>query len=156
MTDWVFHERARELEGELRLLTVRIEKGIKPCHWICTPDGDGGGEWCPDCGYYKVRHLRRHDRKRRGAYLLDGGWPTEDDHTCFCAGCGAILDASLTDYGVEQELDHFRMYGVTPGSAIVAYYVAEVLAQVACTTPEDAWKAEEACTAAEALLWSAT
>lgn len=38
---------------------------------------------------------------------IDGVGRTEHDSTPFCEECGALLDGCLTEYGVEQELEHF-------------------------------------------------
>jgi hypothetical protein len=95
--------------------------------WISTPDGDLGTEWCTDCGYYKVRNLRRRDRKRGEDYILDGGWRTEEEHFCFCASCGTRLDVSLTDYGVREELAHYEECGFSTSRADDAYELGELL-----------------------------
>lgn len=100
---------------------------VKNHHWISTPDGDLGSEWCGDCGYYMVRHLRRRDKKQRRDYLLDGGWRTESDHTCWCAGCGMRLDCCLTDYGANEELAHYRTYGIQSFCAEIAYDLADLV-----------------------------
>lgn len=85
-------------------------------HWICTPHGeyetDNGNDWCEDCGRFMFRHLRRKDRKRAQDYFFDGGWTSESDSHRFCAHCGCWLRISLTSYGVEEELAHYREHGV--------------------------------------------
>ena len=106
---------------------------LKRCHWIVTPDGDLGTEWCTDCGYFKVRNLRRHDRKRRQDYLLDGGWRTDHDHTPFCEACGELLDGNLTNYGSVTELEHYQEYGFSTNVILDAYFLEEML----CNLPND-------------------
>jgi len=79
---------------------------------VCWIHGaDGGDCWCRSCCYFKVRHLRRHDKKNRRDYCVDGGWGTEEDGPRFCKGCGKPLDVSLTTFAVESELDHFLSGG---------------------------------------------
>jgi hypothetical protein len=95
--------------------------------WISTPDGDLGSEWCSDCGYYKVRNLRRRDRKRAEDYILDGGWQTEEDHFCHCVACGVRLDVSLTDYGVQDAVRCFEECGFSTNPAEDAYEISEIL-----------------------------
>lgn len=85
-------------------------------HWICTPSGEyetnSGNDWCRTCGTFMFRHLRRKDRRNAGDYFFDGGWRTESDCHRFCAHCGCWLRISLTSYGVEEELYHYRENGV--------------------------------------------
>lgn len=124
-----------EYVEEVTLLEERIHpifKGIKIRYprWISTPDGDQGEEWCSDCGYYKVRNLRRRDRKRRTDYILDGGWRTEEDHFCNCVACGVILDVSLTDYGLEEAVRTFEECGLSTSTQVDAYEIGEMLRHV--------------------------
>lgn len=103
---------------------------LKFPRWISTPDGDQGEEWCPDCGYYMWRHLRRHDRKRREDYFLDGGWRTESDGFRFCAGCRIRLDVCLTDYGVEENINHYEECGFSASPRDDAWEINELLEAV--------------------------
>lgn len=96
------------------------------CHWISTPDGDNGYEWCPTCVYYKVRNLRRHDRRRREDYRVDGGWRTEHDSFPICHGCGAFLDGSLTEYGAREEIEYYRSSGLSTRADVDALYLSEI------------------------------
>lgn len=105
----------------------KVAKETKPCHWISTPDGDQGSEWCPDCGYYKVRNLRRHDRRHRRDYILDGGWRTDHDSMPICAGCGAILAGSLTSYGASEELAYYLESGLSEAPHTDAIYLSEIV-----------------------------
>ncbi|WP_370677574.1 hypothetical protein [Pleomorphomonas sp. PLEO] len=105
----------------------KVAQETKPCHWISTPDGDQGDDWCPDCGNYKVRNLRRHDRRRRREYILDGGWCTDHDSMPFCAGCGSILSGSLTSYGSAEELAYYLENGLSETPRVDAIYLAEIM-----------------------------
>lgn len=111
----------------------KIAVETRRCHWISTPDGDNGHEWCKTCGHYKIRNLRRHDRKRREDYILDGGWRTEHDYQPMCHGCGAYLDGCLTKYGARQGMDHYRSEGLSTRPDIDALYLSEILGSL----PED-------------------
>lgn len=108
--------------------------------WISTPDGDEGREWCTDCGWHKLRNLRRRerDRSKRGDYILDGGWRTEEEHFCFCAHCGCRLDISLTDYGVDEALACFEECGFSTAQTEDAYEIGEVLRSVEFRYSDDA------------------
>lgn len=103
---------------------------IRYPRWISTPDGDLGSEWCSDCGYYKVRNLRHRDRKRQRDYILDGGWRTEEDHFCFCEGCGVRLNVCLTDYGAEEAIRTFEECGFSTAKNQDAYELVELLERV--------------------------
>lgn len=98
-------------------------------HWICTPAGEyetnNGNDWCKQCGMYMFRHLRKKDRKRLKDYYFDGGFRTESDSHRFCAHCGCWLRISLTSYGVEEELAHYRENGV--GSDENEAYALDIL-----------------------------
>lgn len=115
----------------------RIAVKRRPFHWILTPDGDHGEEWCPDCGHFKVRNLRRHDRKRRADYILDGGWRTEHDGIRICAGCAAFLDGGLTTYGAKSELEYYRECGLSTQRDVDALYLSEIIGSL-CFDDEDA------------------
>jgi hypothetical protein len=125
---------------------------LPPCHWISTPDGDQGSEWCYCCGRAMVRHLRRQDRRRRGDYILDGGWRTDHDHRVFCAGCGCQLDGSLTTYGALEELDYFRDLDPASASNQDAYDLSEVLLTLDVTSEDDADAALEAIAIARRIV----
>ena len=92
-------------------------------HWFA---GDAPG-WTRDCGVnfcypcaeaildlFYEEHPELDERDEDGELALDarpvcidGVGRTEHDSTPFCEECGALLDGSLTEYGVEQELEHF-------------------------------------------------
>ncbi|WP_454919261.1 hypothetical protein [Xanthobacter sediminis] len=117
---------------EVTALLERIEllipqRTVPAPRWISTPDGDLGSEWCTNCGYYKWRNLRHHDRKRREDYHLDGGWRTEEENFCFCAGCGVRLDVSLTAYGVDNALEYYEDCGFSSARSEDAYEIGEML-----------------------------
>jgi hypothetical protein len=69
-----------------------------------------------------VKHLRRRNPRHKKEFCIDGGWGSEEESAAFCIGCGAPLAYSLTDYGVEQELEAFLDYDfsredITPRTA---------------------------------------
>ena len=99
--------------------------------WICIPGGyyetKNGSDFCDDCGWFIMRHLRRKDRKRKSDYLLDGGWRTENDGQSFCAHCSIPLRVSLTDYGLSEELEYYRENGVHRNSLFVDAYSLDLM-----------------------------
>lgn len=133
----------------------------RAAHWIGSPDGEytgsNGSDWCRTCAIFVIRHLRRHDRKHREDYRLDGGWRTEHDHQPFCAHCCERLDGSLTTYGAEAEVECWQTYGVRPGNPYEAHSLWETLNVLGyASKPEDVEMAVQACDFAEAFLWCAT
>ena len=85
---------------------------VKPEHWV--GGGDEGLSYCRDCCLAEVAKLGSDDLR------LDGGWVGECDAAPFCETCQHPLDYTLTDYGVEEELNHFEEYGFdldSPGDA---------------------------------------
>lgn len=90
-----------------------------PCHWIGgTGDvkrfpHDAAADFCRECAeseisdYYEAHpELASEDDER--ALFVDGGWGTEHDSPPYCEVCGDPLIGHLTEYGVEQELEHFE------------------------------------------------
>lgn len=124
-----------DFDFDLAAQVSQLAHGAKDSNlrWICTPEGEyetnNGSEWCDDCGYYMMRHLRSKERikARRSGYLLDGGWRTESDTHRFCAHCGCWLRISLTDWGVKEELDHYRENGVGQNPIIDEAYSLDIL-----------------------------
>ncbi|GAF99040.1 unnamed protein product, partial [marine sediment metagenome] len=61
--------------------------------------------------------------------FVDGGWGGMDEDGCvFCEICEARLDASLTQYGVESEVDHFltcELTEISNGQLIELHYIFE-------------------------------
>lgn len=118
------------LDEQLQPLARKVK--IEMPRWISTPEGDHGDEWCFDCGYYKVRNLRRHDRKKHAEYFLDGGWCTEDDNLLRCVSCGVNLATSLTDYGVGNELENLSEYGFFRDDNYTAFVLSNILSNILC------------------------
>lgn len=158
MSDTTRHSEIAELIDALRPLASQAK--VKRAYWITTPDGeylsDNSNEWCRGCGTAKVKHLRKHDRKRRGDYILAGGWCTEHDTPPHCAHCNVKLEASLLTYGGLYELDHFRDNPPVPGNVDHAYEISEMLLALAYTKPENHQFALEAIEIARALIAAAT
>lgn len=97
-----------EVLGIMKEMAPLLGEDFPPAYWISTPDCEVDSlEWCWPCGNYKLRHMRRHDRKRRDEYFLSR-CDAESDIVYICAGCGHRLRTVLTTYGISQELDHFE------------------------------------------------
>jgi hypothetical protein len=129
---------------DVGVLVSRLARQVKDSYprWICIPGGgyyetNNGSEWCLDCGYYMMRHLRRKDRSRSKDYLLDGGWRTESDTHSFCAHCNCWLRISLTDYGVDEELRHYRENGVLLNPVSDEAYSLDILLSAVSGTAQE-------------------
>lgn len=88
------------------------------CHWFDGDFHDAGENFCRACAEKLVDQKYASDPKRF-AYLydecdtaeeryyaaIDGGWSTEHDSPPYCETCGETLGGTLTDYGVDEEVD---------------------------------------------------
>ncbi len=85
-----------------------------PCHWIHGANEysdigcDEGTDFCRPCAAIKIAEIVGAHPEREVS--LDGGWGSEHDTPPYCDTCGAKLQGSLTNYGVDQELEHFESY----------------------------------------------
>lgn len=68
-----------------------------PC-WMAN--GDAGPSYCFACATKKAAETGDE---------VDGGYRRyENDGCCHCDICGVLLDYTLTEYGVSEELDHYE------------------------------------------------
>lgn len=84
------------------------------CHWFDGDFRDAADDFCWDCAKkivdedfaaYPVVWRYFHGWPISERYrVIDGGWSIEHDHPPYCEGCGAMLQGSLTDYGVDEEI----------------------------------------------------
>jgi hypothetical protein len=78
------------------------------------------GWFCLDC----VKKRRR--KPVAGENFLYAGYIPEEDHSNHCERCGALLDYTLTDYGVDNELSHFVENGFDWNHPQSCYELARV------------------------------
>lgn len=76
------------------------------CYWV-SGTNDCANDYCRPCGVRRVRALRRARPAEAAGISLDGGWSMEHDTSPTCRTCGATVDGTLTEYGADEELDHF-------------------------------------------------
>ncbi len=93
------------VKGTLSLLSANAEDR-KDQYWI-SGGRDAGLSFCDCCVDEAVSREKVANPEGADTIFKDGGWRTENDTLQFCETCNCPLDASLTDYGAEQELDHF-------------------------------------------------
>lgn len=93
------------------------------CHWFSGDapgwEYDAGQDFCSECAeavleLFYEEHPELEERDEDGevdrearTVQIDGGWSTDHDSLPFCEECGRRLTGHLTEYGVEQELEHF-------------------------------------------------
>lgn len=88
--------------------------GFEAPYWFAE---DADSEYCNSCATAIAQEK---------GWQKDGGWEWETDAPVFCARCEAPLDYTLTDYGAEQELEHFEAHGVDPDSDLDRYSLARI------------------------------
>lgn len=106
------------------LLSAGTRCKTVPEHWI--HGADEGLSYCHECALKEVAKLL--ESNPTGEYSVDGGWGGEGDSTPFCEGCGARLENSLTDYGAEEEFNHFLESGCFLKSPDDCYSLTEAMA----------------------------
>lgn len=87
-------------------------------YWMNRHFGGEDGTFCFKCGEKRRKQLIREHKLKHPEYegmdSLDGGFHTmPDDIPAFCDSCRKPLKYSLTDYGADQEWDHFMENGFT-------------------------------------------
>lgn len=99
------------------------------CKWLCViakpltekaefsrwvgarnADADQGPNWCFVCCEKEV--VRLNVANPDAEYFVDGGWNQQSDSPPTCQGCGLALDDTLTEYGIEYELEHYAMHRI--------------------------------------------
>lgn len=103
-------------------------------HWLSSQetDIDQSEDWCYNCAVKKAEELTIQLKKKVD---VDGGWSSQESDTCsHCQDCETQLNYSLTEYGVESELDHFldEDIKILPLSKEEAYEINEVLGSYNC------------------------
>jgi hypothetical protein len=94
----------------------------EPGYWFETEDGGDGDDYCLKC-------VKEKDAGR-GKYS-GYGCSSEHDGCLHCSKCGKLLDYVLTDYGAEEELNHFRAVKFRRNKPLdreTAYHLARLIA----------------------------
>lgn len=137
-------DRARALSA--RLAPIERPPPMHPCHWI---DGDDTGEeFCRRCALKEIRKRKAADPS---IDLHLGGGYTDHDGPPYCSRCGVALEGSLTDYGVQSELEHFASYPSTSLDGYVAWELGCIL-RPAAEEPRLGDLFDSVCTWVEKLL----
>ncbi len=113
-----------DVEG-LRTFIAEHAKGATdplPAHWVhgagdLKKGESEGTNYCLACCEKRVAEILAAHPGAVDDVDVDGIGRTEHDSPPYCETCGAKLDASLTDYGVDQEIEHFITCGIKPDGA---------------------------------------
>ena len=98
------YEKALVKKAKKIILAMDTKEPKNQVHWI---DESDCGDLCYPCAEKRATDIKVNNVDIGGGY----GW--ESDSPCFCESCGCPLLYSLTDYGVESELDHFLDESIT-------------------------------------------
>lgn len=103
----------------------------KAMHWFPSDIDDPSGLWCWECAKKRLIAIRRESPAKlqqwlgwedelfnsvpdeelcNKTHIIDGDWTTDEDGPRHCDGCGCRLLHSLTDYGVDQELEYLEFH----------------------------------------------
>lgn len=80
-----------------------------PEHWVAGGDSDESISYCLECAEKEI--ASRLTTEPHVELFVNGGWRDESDYVPHCETCGRLLVSGLTNYGAEQELDHFIANG---------------------------------------------
>lgn len=90
----------------LRLFDCELVKRAfdpEPMHWFLTEDGDDSDEnYCYAC----IMKLKP-EAKNGEDYTWYGTCWSEEDGCEHCTECGVLLRYTLTEYGLQNELEHY-------------------------------------------------
>jgi hypothetical protein len=102
-------------------------------YWLCGDGDDEGLSLCWDC---------LHKRRPTAEWGNDlcGGYDCEEDSSEVCDECGKLLQYTLTDYGVDSELENFTEYPFDWEDAQHCYEVASVIDGICDDDTEKQWK----------------
>ena len=103
----------------------------KAMHWFPSDIDDPSGLWCWECAKKRLIAVRRESPAKlqqwlgwedelfnsvpdeelcNKTHIIEGDWTTDEDGPRHCDGCGCRLLHSLTDYGVDQELEYLEFH----------------------------------------------
>lgn len=109
------------LSAALEPMAKKVKR--KDMHWI--HGHEEGESWCYRCAVRKVRELVKAGADPKEVFV-DGGWGGDEDGNESCEGCNVRLDNTLTKYGTQSELEHFRSNDVAgPDDAYCLWNVLE-------------------------------
>lgn len=115
-----------------KLRPVSYRAAVLSQHWIGGSDNEGSN-YCEKCGLEKIAGLYAEWAHTDKEFFLDGGWEAHEADSCVhCEVCHALLEYTLTKYGVDSELDHYSRHMPRKGvlSQEEAYHIVAALEQL--------------------------
>lgn len=114
----------------LRPIAQKAADEASEVYWIAArnADPDQGPSYCRACADALVDKLNAEHPDHE--YLRDGGWGYEADTQEICEQCGIHLSCTLTEHGIEQELDHWSRYRIDlkgKHASVRAYFLLNTL-----------------------------
>ena len=114
----------------------QLDKVISQCNQVDFGEPywfDGSYECCDEYSDYEYCYkcaikIIKSDQELDVNEHLDGGFNTEVDSAPFCEKCSKPLAYTFTDYGAEQELDHYEEYGIDLKKVVDRYSLASIAA----------------------------
>ncbi len=101
---------------------------VRPYHWV-----QGGNEaigYCDKCIDKAVRATRKRYPKDNDIDI-GGGYSTQDEEgMACCASCAKLLDYTLTEWGVKEELGHFESVPLGKIGPCQAYQLCRIFEEV--------------------------
>lgn len=94
------HEFLSEVIHLLDQREIEVERPF----WFINSRYDESDTFCWDCLHLVM------PKAELGEDFMGGGWDEHDAAEC-CIHCGKLLKYTLTDYGVDNELEHFMEVG---------------------------------------------
>lgn len=141
--------------GRRKIMAVTIDEFREHCEtlsktvpssyarWLENEKGDELYElYCVDCAVnesYRQRHLKRRTKGRDGGFTRVSGWneSVEAISQCFCGTCGMLLECSLLENGIKEEIEFLaECDDLEPG---VAWTVARFLGGFGCFNEAEHW-----------------
>ena len=125
---------------EIRSLIEKIgpiarQAALQPVCWV-GGGNDCGEDYCPKCVKIAVAELKV--KLQCDAPFSDGGWVLKQhsDYTLSCERCGCDLGYSLSNEGLEQELDHWLENMPSPPLIPIDAYNIEAILEAALYHPD--------------------
>ena len=108
--------------------------GIPHSHAYWVNGDDVGYNYCFDC--VEIELKKAQTEQPNVEFFKDGGFMHEDDSTAGCERCGMMLDISLTDHAVSEELEFFSENPPAEFSKQTAFELSRLLSNMVCEHPE--------------------
>lgn len=88
-------------------IAAPVEANAEFSRWIGARNADPeqSEDYCTACARTEVARLNALHPEHE--YLVDGGWGSSTDCPPACCKCGVCLDDHLSEYAIEEEIEHY-------------------------------------------------